>query len=196
MVSRIKKKGIIIPIVFVICAGMLFSTNMTLVAGSPETTYTQQFRLENVSTRYYVASLELNETWSINCTGLFTGKFYLYLFQDRPLSSHMLENGSIDPEILNVASVYNITPSAIFSDVLNDTVCSTSLEFEATTATLYYLQIILVEGGPDTFVLSSSVEFQAYYIPFIAGYPGEILLGIVILSSGILFQRTRKKRKV
>lgn len=191
MVFMNKKRGVVISIVFVICASMLVSTN--IATGATDTTYTEQFRLENVSTRYYVASLEMNEIWSINCTGLFTGKFYLYLFQDRPEYSHMLENGSIDTEILNVAVIYNITPSAIFSDVLNDTVCSTSLEFKATTSTLYYLQIILVEGGPDTFVLSSSVAFQAYYIPFIAGYPGEFFLGIAMLSGGILVYQIKKK---
>ena len=195
MVSMNKKKGLVLPIIFMMCAVMLFSVDF--VSSSSETTFTEQFRLENASTRYYLASLEVNETWSINCTALFTGKFYLYIFQDRPEdSSHMLKNGSVDSEILSIALVYNVTPSQIFSETLNETVFFTSLDFKAPTETLYYLQIILIEGGPDTFILSSSVPFQAYYIPFIAGYPANMLLGIILISSGIFFQRIRKQRNL
>ena len=190
-----KKKGIVLSMVFVMCASTLISAQFATSTPETTSTFTEQFRLENISTRYYIASLKANETWSINCTGLFTGRFYLYLFQERPRSSHMLDNGSIDPEILNAAVVYNITPAMVFSDVLNDTVCSTTLEFTASTTTVYYLQIILVEGGPDTFILSSSIAFQAYYIPFIAGYPGDLLFGIAIISSGLLFRLIKKKSK-
>ena len=193
MVSKNYKTGKMFPIIFVVCAVLLLSAEP--VRSTPETTFTEQFRLENASTRYYIASLDLNETWSLNCTGLYEGKYYLYLFQERPVSSHMFDNGSIDPEILNAALTYNVTPSQIFSDALNDTVYTTSVNFTASTATVYYLQIILVEGGPDTFILFSSVEFQAYYIPFIAGYSVNILVGGIFLTGLILFRRITKKIK-
>ena len=157
--------------------------------------YSEQFQLEQSTARYYVTTLDEDDSWVLNCTAVFEGVFYLFIFDERPTSDYFDEDGSLNSEITDVAVAYNNTPSEIFSESLNDTISAVSLEFKASESKMYYLEIACVDGGPDTFMLNSSAEIQPYFIPFIPGFP----VGITIVFSGmticvLIFIQKRKRK--
>lgn len=173
-----------------------------IVSATTNEDYTakEQFILQQGSFRMYLTSLDEGETLSINCTALYHGKFYLYLYDHRPTGDNFLENSTSYPNLGNSLVAYNETPSLVFSEAINDTVYTTFLNYTAGENKLHYLEIRLVENGPDTFLLETYTgaenhEIQAYYVPFIPGYTSYYLGIIVIGSVGGIIYRIQKKIK-
>ena len=148
---------------------MNFSVPITPVSAE-DNIYEDQYQLQQGATRFYVVNLTLDANWIINCTAYYKGVFHIYLFDERPTDNHVLRDGSLDASITDQAVAYNETPSLIFSNNLNDTVNSVTLNYTAPSYQLYYLEIIVVENGPDTFRLESNYALQAYYVPFIPAF--------------------------
>ena len=157
--------------------------------------FVDQYQLQQGTSRLYVVNLTSNANLFINCSAYYKGVFYIYIFDERPLDSHVLRDGSIDASITENAAAYNETPSLVFSEDLNDTVSFITLNYTAPSYRLYYVEIILVENGPDTFRLESSYAMQAYYIPFIPGYNLEILASCAVFAIFLIFFKIRKRRK-
>ncbi len=157
--------------------------------------FVDQYQLQQGTARFYVVNLTSNANLLINCSAYYKGVFYIYIFDERPLDSHVLSDGSIDASITESAAAYNETSSLVFSDDLNDTVSFITLNYTAPVYQLYYVEIILVENGPDTFKLESSYAMQAYYIPFIPGYNLEIFTSCAVFATFLIFFKIRKRRK-
>jgi hypothetical protein len=163
---------------------------------SAQISFREQFRLEEGTVRYYVATLNETSVWTLNCTGIYEGVFYLFIFQNRP------RQGFIDPETKNISSemyenavAYNNTPTYINSTVVQDlSVSYIELTYTIPKTGLYYMCVVIVENAPDTFLLESNYELQPYFIPFIPGYPTE-WIGIcsTIMIIGLI---QLKKKKV
>ena len=160
-----------------------------------ENIYEDQYQLQQGATRIYVVNLTLDTNLLINCTAYYKGVFHLYFFDERPLDPHVLPNGSINPSITDQAVAYNETPSLVFSSNINDTVNSVTLNYTAPTYRLYYLEIILVENGPDTFKLESNYALQPYYIPFIPGYNFETFASCAVFIVFLIYFKIRKRRR-
>jgi len=173
---------------------MNFSFPITPVSAE-DNNYVDQYQLQQGAARCDVVNLTADADLFINCTAFFKGVFYVYIFDERPEDSHILRDGSLDASITDQAVAYNETPSLIFSSDLNDTVNSVTLNYTAPSYKLYYLEIIVVENGPDTFRLESNYELQAYYIPFIPGYNIEIFASCAVLSLFLIYFKIRKRRK-
>jgi len=175
---------------------VLMNFNMSIKPGAAEdNNYVDQYQLQQGAARYYVVNLTADANLFINCTAYFEGVFHAYIFDERPEDRHVLRDGSLDASITDQAVAYNETPSLIFSSDLNDTVNSVTLNYTAPSYKLYYLEIIVVENGPDTFRLESNYELQAYYIPFIPGYNIEIFASCAVLSLFLIYFKIRKRRK-
>ncbi len=160
-----------------------------------ENFYEDQYQLQQGAARFYVVNLTSNANLSINCSAFYKGVFYLYIFDERPVDDHFLSDGSLDASITNQAVAYNETPSLIFSENLNDSVSFVSLNYTAPAYQLYYLEIIIIENGPDTFKLESSYALQAYYIPFIPGFSLEIFASCAVFTTVLIYFKIRKRRK-
>lgn len=163
-----------------------------------DTHLSEEFIMQQDSSRWYLTDLEINETWSLNCTAKYQGIFYLYLYNARPTSVNYLTESTNYPELGETLVTYNETPSEVFSTKLNDTIHTITLEYNASEDALYYLEILLVENGPDTFVLKSEIngkfnEIQAYYIPFIPGYPIIFIITGTSLTLIILKKKIKQK---
>ena len=117
------------------------------------------------------------------------------MYDERPLDSHLLPDGSIDASITDQAVAYNETPSLVYSSTINDTVSSVFLNYTAPSIRLYYLEIIVVENGPDTFKLESNYVLQPYYIPFIPGYNIEIFASCAVFIVFLIYFKIRKQRR-
>jgi len=157
--------------------------------------FVDQYQLQQGTSRLYVVNLTSNANLFINCSAYYKGVFYMFIFDERPLEGHVLRDGSIDASITESAAAYNETPSLVFSEELNDTVSFITLNFTAPSYRLYYVEIILVENGPDTFRLESSYTMQAYYVPFIPGYNIEAFASCAISATFLIFLKIRKRRK-
>ena len=173
------------------------SKNLSLSAAAEgDTFHREQFRLEQASTRFYVTTVDFNTTIYINCTSVYEGVFYLYLFNFRPTETILHENNSINENLVAGAVAYNSTPVDVFSAGLNATVKSLTISYNATKTAMYYLEIVLLENGPDTFVMESTREFQPYFIPFIPGYPLEMFIGGSTLGIILVLRKTKRSKIV
>ena len=157
--------------------------------------FVDQYQLQQGTSRLYVVNLTSNANLFINCSAYYKGVFYMFIFDERPLEGHVLRDGSIDASITESAAAYNETPSLVFSEELNDTVSFITLNFTAPVYQLYYVEIFLIENGPDTFRLESSYAMQAYYVPFIPGYNIEVIASCAISAIFLIFLKIRKQRK-
>jgi hypothetical protein len=196
-------KKILVLIIWLSLFTAFYTPNLIMppVKGQdPDLIYTEQFSLEEGATHFVMTYLDINETWFVNCTAIYTGKFHLFLFDERPLGKNLLKDGTINDAIYTQAETYNVSPSLVFSDTLNDSVYSTTLSYTATeridaktNVSLYYLQIFCVDGGPDTYIMQSlNHEIQPYYIPFISAYPVGIISIMLIGSITFIVLRIRK----
>jgi hypothetical protein len=188
-----------IPI-FLLC---LFFINIISINASAQTTspkvndgngfYTEQFQLEKGNVRYYVTALDQNQTWYINLTSVYHGIFYLFIFDERPQSTYVQKDGSLDSKAYSMARTSNCTPVKINSTITpDDYIYFVDLSFKANETKLFYLMVYLSGGAsPDTFVMHSDSEVQAYFIPFLDGYPFEFICISFIFTIIIL----RKKIK-
>jgi hypothetical protein len=166
---------------------------------STESFYTEQFRLEKNTVRYYVTALNQSETWTVNVTSVYHGIFHLFIYDSRPQQNYVSSNGSVNTIAFSEAKTYNITYININSSVMvNETVHYNELTYTANATKLYYLMIALVDGtAPDTYILQSNSKIQAYFIPFIDGYPFEfticVLIGSVLIIHKKIFKKTFTK---
>ena len=167
-----------------------------LVQGA-EPVHDEQFRLEKNTTRYYVTSLEEGEVWFVNLTAQYDGVYNIFIYAERPTQSVLIEGtAELNENVVANAAVKNMTPSETFSAGPNRTVCTISLEYNATKTGLHYLEIVLLESGPDTYILTSSHEIETYFIPFISGFPIANTYGIMITSiiALLILKRNQVKR--
>jgi hypothetical protein len=151
-----------------------------------EIVYTEQFRLDKNTGRYYVAALNGSQTWNLNLTSVYHGIFYVFIFDNRPQEDYFLENGTLNPIVFTNALAYNNTPVLVNSTIEeNEYNYFLNLSYTVSVTKLYYLMVYLDNGTtPDTFILKSNAKIQAYFIPFIDGFPIEILFGC--LGGGFL----------
>jgi branched-subunit amino acid ABC-type transport system permease component len=127
---------------------------------------------EGIST-FFLTSLDSGENIEVNITHTGSGNFTLFLFNERPIYSYVKIDKSLDKEIFTVA--------------INYTVAETKL---------YYIQIILLDSGPDTFFLYCNRDLSRYYIPTIPGYQISIITVSIISALALLliFYRNKMKR--
>jgi hypothetical protein len=171
------------------------SSNVSNAAEDSENVFTEQFRLDKNTGRYYVSALNGSQTWNLNLTSVYHGIFYLLIFENRPEEDYFLENGSLNPIVFSIAIAYNNTPIIINSTIEgNEYNYFLNLSYTVSVTKLYYLMVYL-DGGttPDTFILKSSTKIQAYFIPFIDGFPIELLLGCIGLGFLLIKRKIRMK---
>lgn len=178
--------------------GLFISTNIAQAQYfSAQISFREQFRLEEGTVRYYVASLNETSVWQLNCTSIYDGIFYLFIFDERPRESFIDPvTKNITAEMYNIAVAYNNTPVYINSSVVEDLqVAYIELSYVIPTTGLYYMCVAIVENAPDTFSMESNFELQPYFIPFIPGYPVEwIGLISMLMIVGIVKYKTQIKK--
>jgi hypothetical protein len=134
---------------------------------------------EGIST-FFLTSLDVDENIEINVTHTGSGNFTLFLFDQRPINSYVNIDKTLDNEIFTVAINYSLGDNPY-------------INYTATESKIYYIQIILLESGPDTFFLDSNCELSRYYIPSIPGYPNYLIIALILVVSGLLIVIYRRK---
>jgi len=129
---------------------------------------------------FFLLDLEAGENIEINITHSENGNFTLFLFDNRPNESFVNLDKTLRDEIFNKAINYSLSDNPY----INYTVSETKI---------YYIQLILVENGPDTFFLSSNKDLTRYYLPIIPGYQTNIIIFSILLVVGLFFLTVRKR---
>ncbi|TFF89248.1 MAG: hypothetical protein EU548_07770 [Promethearchaeota archaeon] len=137
---------------------------------------------EGIST-FFLTSLQEGENLEVEITHTGSGNFTLFLFDQRPIYSHLNVDKSLDSDIFTMA----INFSLVDNPYINYSVLETDI---------YYIQVILLDNGPDTFFLESNHELTRYYIPAVPGYQLPLiifsLIAIIVLLTMIYRKRVKR----
>lgn len=144
--------------------------------------FTHVDNVKNGNYIFFLVDLKENETVEIGLTHEESGNFTLFLFNRRPSESYVKDDNSLKEKI------FNDPPTVDHS--LDD---SPYINYTTTIPKIYYVEIILVSGGPDTYTLTCNKDLTRYYLPLIPGYQLEVLIFAFILSLGIIFIFYKKR---
>lgn len=129
---------------------------------------------------FFLFDLENSEHTEISVTRAGTGNFTLFLFNIRPTISYVNDDKSLDNRIFNHSLMYSLADNPY-------------INFTATETKIYYIEIILVNGGPDTYFLACTQDLTRYYLPTIPGFKLEIILISVVLTLSIIYVFMKRK---
>jgi len=131
---------------------------------------------------FFLVDLEEGENLEINVTHTGDGNFTLFLFDSRPTESYINDDKTLNPIIFQVALIYSIddNPYINYTHTVSE-------------SKIYYIELILIENGPDTFFLrANNDDLTRYYLPIVPGFQIELLILSSFLTGGfvlILYKR-------
>lgn len=132
---------------------------------------------------YFLAHLNNSQTIEVNVTRTEDGNFALFLFDKRPSESFIDLDKSLNSRIFDVAINYSLDDNPY-------------INYTAIESKIYYIQLILIENGPDTFYLHCNLDsLTRYYLPNISGYSVSFLIISLILVLGIILYRGKLHNK-
>jgi hypothetical protein len=137
--------------------------------------------MKNGNYIFFLTDLEEAESIELNVTHIESGDFTLFLFNKRPIRSYVKGDNTLDSRIFNNHTV-------AFS--LDD---NPYINYTASETKIYYIEIILVNGGPDTFTLSSNKDLTRYYLPTIPGYQIWLIIPSIFIVLGLIILIHKKK---
>jgi len=134
---------------------------------------------------YFLVDLEDGENIEINVTHTGDGNFTLFLFGSRPSQTYVNDDKTLNPTIFQVALNYSIDDNPY-------------INYTASQSKIYYIELILIDNGPDTFFLRSNIdELTRYYLPIVPGFQVELLIVSSFLIIGlVLILYKRRMRTV
>ena len=133
---------------------------------------------------YFLVHLDIDENIEINVTHSDNGNFVMFLYDTRPTESFVNIDKSLNPDIFDVAIIYSIVDSPY-------------INYTASDSKIYYIELILIENGPDTFFFyCNNDELTRYYLPTIPGYQiGFLILTLILTSSLIIIYKKKIMKK-
>ncbi|MFX1500514.1 MAG: hypothetical protein ACFFDH_06060 [Promethearchaeota archaeon] len=155
--------------------------------------YTYIDSLKDGNYIFFLIDLDEGSHLELNVTRGGSGNFTLFLFDSRPSDSYVNEDNSLKPNIF--------TQSKTVDYSMDD---NPYIFYTANKSKIYYIEIILVSGGPDTFTIAS-MRYSAnytknpkdlirYYLPIIPGFQFEYLLISLIFTIGVSYIVLSKKK--
>jgi len=132
---------------------------------------------------YFLVHLEPGENIEINVTHSRDGNFTLFLYDSRPTDSFINIDNSLNPSIFDFAINYSLDDNPY-------------INYTVSESKIYYIELILIENGPDTFFFyCNNDELTRYYLPIIPGYQIGFLILTLILTSSLIILFKKKIRK-
>ena len=123
---------------------------------------------------YFLVDLEMGENLEINVTHIDEGNFMLFLFGSRPTQSFVNDDKTLNPTIFLIALDYSIDDEPYINYTISE-------------SKIYYIELILIDNGPDTFFLNSNIdELTRYYLPIVPGFQVELLILSSFLTVGLV----------
>ena len=136
---------------------------------------------------FFLIDLEEGENIELNVTHTEDGNFTLFLFGSRPTDSYVNDDKTLNLIIFQKALIYSIDDNPY-------------INYTVSQSKIYYIELVLVDNGPDTFFLRSNIdELTRYYLPIVPGYQIELVIVTLVLTTGLLLlykMRSMKKYKI
>jgi len=132
---------------------------------------------------FFLFELNASEKVEFTVTHEDSGNFTLFLFNRRPIESFVKSDKTLNEKIFN----HRATVAYSLDD-------NPYINYTAPVEKVYYIEIILIDGGPDTFTLTCEKDLTRYYLPIIPGYKIEFIIIALIVSLGILLILYRKRK--
>jgi len=144
-----------------------------------------QDKVTDTTTLFFLVALDKDQDSNllISLTHEGQGNFNLFLFSFRPNKTNVNIDRTFNDEIFAAALDYDKSDAP----ELNYT-------HTADSAAIYYIQIVLLNGGPDFFTMESNLSLVRYYLPSLPGFPVEILMISSMISIGIIIIFIRKRK--
>ncbi len=144
---------------------------------------------------FFLIDLDVGNNIELSVTHSENGNFTLFIFNKRPIQSYVNNDNTLNKVIFD-------NPATVASS-LDD---NPYINYTATEEKIYYIEIILISGGPDTFFFTSTIRYSngtvinkdltRYYLPIIPGFPLEFLLISFTIAIGtilILYKKRKSK---
>ena len=131
---------------------------------------------------FFLIDLEAGDNLELNITHDGSGNFTLFLFNTRPNEACVSNDKTLKDNI------FNNPPTLNYSLADNP-----YINFTAPQTRIYYIEIILVSGGPDIFTLTTNKDLTRYYLPIIPGFQLEYLLISLVFAAIIIYILHKKK---
>ena len=146
-------------------------------------TYTDHIKDGNYA--FFLFDLQVGNNTQISLNHEESGNFTLFLFNKRPSQSYVKGDKSLDNDIFSKSSLVGFSVDDI-----------PYINYTAPATKIYYIEIILVGGGPDNYNLTISPNdytVTRYYLPIIPGFRLEFVLLSIVLALGAIFILSKKK---
>ena len=133
---------------------------------------------------FFLVDLEDGENIEINITHTEDGNFTLFLFGSRPTDSYVNDDKTLNPIIFQIALNYSIDDSPY-------------INYTVSQSKIYYIELILIDNGPDTFFLRSNIdELTRYYLPIVPGFQVELLILSSFLTIGLVLILYKRRMRI
>jgi hypothetical protein len=146
--------------------------------------FTHIDNLKNGNYVFFLTELNVNQSLELTLNHEGSGNFTLFLFNRRPVDSKVNDDNTLKPDIF-----YN-PPTVAYS--LEEI---PYIYYTASEEKIYYIEIILISGGPDTFTLTVNEDLTRYYLPLIPGFQSELVLLSLTFAIGLIIFLFKKKMK-
>ncbi|MFX1322664.1 MAG: hypothetical protein ACFFAQ_13590 [Promethearchaeota archaeon] len=144
--------------------------------------FTYVDNVKNGNYIFFLVDLDVDENIELNVTHVGSGNFTLFLFNKRPTNSYVRNDNTLIVKIFNASVAYNLDDNPY-------------INYTAPVEKIYYIEIILISGGPDTFTLTCTHDLTRYYLPQIPGYQLPVLISSLIFVLGLIIILYKKKMK-
>lgn len=131
---------------------------------------------------FFLIDLDVDENLELNLVHTGSGNFTLFLFDTRPELSYVNDDKSLNENIFTKVVMYSLDDNPY-------------INYTATEPRIFYIEIILVSGGPDIYTLTAKVYFKGllinkdltrYYLPIIPGFQLELFIFSLIFTLGVI----------
>ena len=134
---------------------------------------------------FFLFDLEEGNSTEINLIHEESGNFTLFLFNKRPLESYIKNDKTLNQKIFS-------NPALVNYSIDNNPY----INYTAPETNVYYIEIILVSGGPDTFTFTCNKDLTRYYLPIIPGFQIEFIIFALIFSIGLSIIVYKKRKNI
>ncbi|MFW9902483.1 MAG: hypothetical protein ACFFDY_14550 [Candidatus Thorarchaeota archaeon] len=141
---------------------------------------------------FFLIDLDVDHNIELSLTHSESGNFTLFLFNVRPVQSYINNDNTLR------SVIFNTPPTVAYS--LDD---NPYINYTATEEKIYYIEIILINGGPDTFFFTSTItysngtvinkELTRYYLPIIPSFPLEFVITSFLITASFVLIIYKKK---
>ena len=151
-----------------------------------------QDKVTDTTSLFFLVALDVDQDDNllISITHEGNGDFNLFLFNFRPNKTNVNIDKTFNNEIYGAALMYDQ------SDTPELNYTHTAIAPEDPKSLIYYVQIVLLNGGPDFFTLESNLLLVRYYLPALPGYSLEMMLISSMISVAIVIIFIRRRRRI